>query len=265
VGWHPDPEDKAAWSTAGGAVMAAGAGGAIGWLAIAEPSSSHEPLWPVFAFGVVAVVGLYGMLAPLLSCWPWRSPAKARKLTLAIDSLDLSGLGEANLPRLQLWVKATSLGAPTILHDWQLQVRLGEHTQAAEHLAGSGQQPNRVEMSALDEMTGTTPFQGQATGLVYFVLPNVSRLSFRLRLLQAILLLSVKDQDGGEWHTERRVDEMGPSEEYDPKASEPGLGRVGYRGRPGSRGDLSKAKFGKGLDTAIDNEGDVDASEADIN
>jgi hypothetical protein len=69
--WRPDPEDKAAWSTAGGVVMTTAAGGAIGWLAIAEPTSSHEPLWPVFAFGVVAVMGLYGMLAPLLHWWPW--------------------------------------------------------------------------------------------------------------------------------------------------------------------------------------------------
>lgn len=41
--------------------------------------------------------------------------------------------------------------------------------------------------------------------------------------------------------------------------------RIGYRGRPGSYGDLSKATFGEGLDIAIDNEGDIDASEADIN
>jgi hypothetical protein len=119
-------------------------------------------------------------------------------------------------------------------------------------------------MGALDEMTGTTPFQGEATGLVYFALPNVNRSSFRPHLLQAILSLSVKDQDGGEWHTERRVDSMGPSEEYAPRAQEPHSGRVGYRGRPGSRADLSRAKFGEGLDVAIDNEGDVDASEADI-
>jgi hypothetical protein len=69
--WHPDSEDRAAWSSVGGAVMAAGVLGGIGWLAIAEPSSSHEPIWPVYAFGVVALIGLYGMLAPLLRWWPW--------------------------------------------------------------------------------------------------------------------------------------------------------------------------------------------------
>jgi hypothetical protein len=41
-------------------------------------------------------------------------------------------------------------------------------------------------------------------------------------------------------------------------------GRVGYRGRPGSYGNLKNATFGEKLDTAIENEGDVDASEADI-
>jgi len=41
-------------------------------------------------------------------------------------------------------------------------------------------------------------------------------------------------------------------------------GRVGYVGRPGSYGNLKNATFGEKLDVAIDNEGDVDASEADI-
>src|SRR4051794_23087019 len=38
--------------------------------------------------------------------------------------------------------------------------------------------------------------------------------------------------------------------------------RIGYLGREGSKGDLHQAKFGKGLDRAIDNAGEVDASEA---
>jgi hypothetical protein len=36
--------------------------------------------------------------------------------------------------------------------------------------------------------------------------------------------------------------------------------RIGYLGREGSKGDLRQAKFGKDLDTAIDNAGEVDAS-----
>lgn len=38
--------------------------------------------------------------------------------------------------------------------------------------------------------------------------------------------------------------------------------RIGYLGREGSQGDLRQAKFGKDLDRAIDNAGEVDAREA---
>jgi hypothetical protein len=40
------------------------------------------------------------------------------------------------------------------------------------------------------------------------------------------------------------------------------VGNIGYRGRPGSYGDLSEAEFSKDLGTAIENEGDVNASKA---
>ncbi|HBR27293.1 MAG TPA: hypothetical protein DD732_09720 [Rhizobiales bacterium] len=40
--------------------------------------------------------------------------------------------------------------------------------------------------------------------------------------------------------------------------------RVGYVGRPASKGILRRAKFGKDLDVAIDNSGDVDAAEAEF-
>lgn len=39
----------------------------------------------------------------------------------------------------------------------------------------------------------------------------------------------------------------------------PGPLRYGYVGRPGSRANLGKASFGKDLDVAIDNAGDIDA------
>ncbi len=48
------------------------------------------------------------------------------------------------------------------------------------------------------------------------------------------------------------------------RSLEASSGRVGYRGRPGSYSDLSKATFSEGLDTGIDNEGDVDAGEANF-
>lgn len=41
-------------------------------------------------------------------------------------------------------------------------------------------------------------------------------------------------------------------------------GRIGVDAAPGSYTNVSKATFGEGLDTAIKNEGEVDASEADF-
>lgn len=55
--------------------MAMGAGGVIAWLLAVQPSSSNVPEWPVYVLAVVAIVGLYGMLAPLLRWWPWHSSA----------------------------------------------------------------------------------------------------------------------------------------------------------------------------------------------
>jgi hypothetical protein len=43
MAWHPNPEDRAAWSTPGDAVMAVGAAGAITWLLALEPSASTLP------------------------------------------------------------------------------------------------------------------------------------------------------------------------------------------------------------------------------
>jgi len=40
--------------------------------------------------------------------------------------------------------------------------------------------------------------------------------------------------------------------------------RIGYLGREGSKGNLRRAKFGKDLDRAIDNAGEVDAEEAEF-
>ncbi|MFI5010500.1 MAG: hypothetical protein ACHQDY_09525 [Solirubrobacterales bacterium] len=45
-------------------------GGAIAWL-LAAPV---RPIWPLFIFGAVAVIGLYIMLAPLLHLPPWQKP-----------------------------------------------------------------------------------------------------------------------------------------------------------------------------------------------
>jgi len=219
------------WAAIGGALVTIG--GTVGAGLAFWGATSH--LWgdDYFLAGFVVAclltaLGVYVLVAEFIGGLPLpptryeRAQAKEasdpKELTLDVNSLVLSGLGAANLPRLQLWVKAVNLGAPTILHDWQLRVSTGERTEAAEHLAGAGQQPNRTQMRALDEMTGTTPFQGEATGLVYFVLPKTSRSSFEADLAQAVLSLSVKDQDGVEWATERHVNSLGPAEKYDPNA-----------------------------------------------
>ena len=192
--------------------MTAGTGAAIAWLSI------REPLWPVYAFAAIAAAGLYAMLAPLLPLWPWLPRvATQRDLKLTITSLVLSGLGAADSARLQLWVKLVNLEAPTLLHDWKLAVRIGGKPVDAEHLAGAGQQPERAQIHALDEITGTTAFRGETTGLLFFVLPERSKQSLDVELLDAVLVLSVKDQDGREWNTQCEVRSLGPSEKYKPE------------------------------------------------
>jgi hypothetical protein len=61
-------------------VVTAAAGGAVGWLAIADSGSSHEPLWPAYVLASVAVLGLYWLLAPLLRWWPWADTQRAARV-----------------------------------------------------------------------------------------------------------------------------------------------------------------------------------------
>ena len=51
--------------------MTLAGGGAVAWGLGAAPSHSGIPQWPTFVFAVVAVIGFYGLLAPLLRWWPW--------------------------------------------------------------------------------------------------------------------------------------------------------------------------------------------------
>lgn len=64
-------EHRGAWSAAGAAVMTLAGGGAIAWGLAASPAQSGIPQWPLFVFAVIAAVGFYGVLAPLLRWWPW--------------------------------------------------------------------------------------------------------------------------------------------------------------------------------------------------
>jgi hypothetical protein len=77
--WEQRSDDRAAWSAAGGVLTACGAGAAVAWLVAVEPSTASVPVWPVYPFGAVAVVGFYLMLAPLLRLSPWHPPPDSPK------------------------------------------------------------------------------------------------------------------------------------------------------------------------------------------
>jgi hypothetical protein len=46
-------------------------GGAVAWWLAAKPVTSTIPVWPAYVFAVIAAIGFYGVLAPLLRWWPW--------------------------------------------------------------------------------------------------------------------------------------------------------------------------------------------------
>ena len=48
------------------------------------------------------------------------------------------------------------------------------------------------------------------------------------------------------------------------KPTPPPGGRTGYRGRPGSTATFRRTRFGEGLDTDIDNEGNIDVDNSDV-
>jgi hypothetical protein len=47
-----------------------------------QPTSAHVPVLVVYLFGALALIGLYGMLAPLLDLPPWRPSADMNRLIL---------------------------------------------------------------------------------------------------------------------------------------------------------------------------------------
>ena len=64
-------EKRTAWSTAWGVVGAVFGGGAIAWWVASAPKDSHLAAWPAAVFGVLGLVGLYGVFATLLGIWPF--------------------------------------------------------------------------------------------------------------------------------------------------------------------------------------------------
>jgi len=78
-------DHRSAWSGAAGVVATLAGGGAIAWLVAASTKGTELPTWPVFPFAAVAVVGLYGVLAPLRSWWPWSRSGNAESLAAEAD------------------------------------------------------------------------------------------------------------------------------------------------------------------------------------
>jgi hypothetical protein len=68
----PSVSNRAAWSAAGGVVLVCCASNAVVWIGAAAVPRSGLPGWPAAAFGVAAVAGLYGLIAPLVGLPPFR-------------------------------------------------------------------------------------------------------------------------------------------------------------------------------------------------
>ena len=70
-------ESHTAWSAAGGVVLTVAATAAITVSVAAAPANSGISTWPVYVFGLVAVAGLYLLVAPLARWWPFAAPGAA--------------------------------------------------------------------------------------------------------------------------------------------------------------------------------------------
>jgi hypothetical protein len=64
-------DSRAAWSAAGGAVIVVSGTNAGAWAVASAPADSALPLWPAYAFGGIAICGLYAAIAPLVRIWPF--------------------------------------------------------------------------------------------------------------------------------------------------------------------------------------------------
>jgi hypothetical protein len=62
-------EQRTAWSAFGGVIALVAGTNTVAWAAGAAADKSTLPWWPVIAFGLITVIGLYIGIAPLLR-WP---------------------------------------------------------------------------------------------------------------------------------------------------------------------------------------------------
>jgi hypothetical protein len=134
------------------------------------------------------------------------------RLELSIEALDLAD-APAGASRLALWAKLFNPGAPTRLHGWRLEVQMGDRAEAGSHV--TGQSPSRQTFAQYPPFDGTTRYEGEVTGTVYFTLP-VSKQSVQTNIEQHQLRLFVKDETGKEWGTQTVVGALGEREDYEP-------------------------------------------------
>ncbi len=112
--------------------MLAGVGAAVAWLVAASEKNSALPSWPVVPFAALAVMGLYGMLAPLLRGWPWnRREPEAKAGHEAMFSSDPDGDLLVEILRLQ-WHGVQQVLAAV------LEVRVTNQTDVEKTFRGVG-------------------------------------------------------------------------------------------------------------------------------
>lgn len=66
---RPDPTHTNAWNAVGGVLTLVGTGAIVTFLH--ESPTAHEPPFLIYGGGILALAGVYLMLAPLIGWWPW--------------------------------------------------------------------------------------------------------------------------------------------------------------------------------------------------
>jgi hypothetical protein len=81
--WRPDPAHTTAWSGVGAAIMLVGVGAWVPLALANRLSSAHIPSLLINGCGVLALIGGYITIAPLVKAWPW-SPNLSGPLLLLL-------------------------------------------------------------------------------------------------------------------------------------------------------------------------------------
>ena len=96
---------------------------AAAWYLAAVTPRSGVPIWPVYLFVALAVVGFYCVIAPLRRCWPFRGPRSAVEM---LDERIVRGhelrrritLTGSDHMEVGQWVWAWTLETATALQRW---------------------------------------------------------------------------------------------------------------------------------------------------